>query len=126
MVAFLFILGLMAKPMLVTLALMLILGYWPLRRMSLFKSFYRKIPMIFFRCACTVAFHRKQKAGSAVVQSKTHSARFMNGSSHMSLSGKHSAPLICPFSVLPDHIPWWQVLQRQRHSVGNNCLGRSE
>ncbi len=116
MVAFLFILGLMAKPMLVTLPfVMLILDYWPLRRDEPFqKLFIEKIPMIFISAiACTVAF-LAQKAGGAVVpvEDLSISARFMNGLiSYVSYIWKTLYPFnLSVFYPWPDHISWWRAL----------------
>ena len=79
LVAFLFALGLMAKPMLVTLpAALILLDYWPLRRFGdglpsekqgssvFWKLFLEKVPLFAMAAASSVAAYMAQKVGHAV------------------------------------------------------------
>ncbi|MBU2623043.1 MAG: tetratricopeptide repeat protein [Proteobacteria bacterium] len=116
MVVFLFILGLMAKPMGVTLPfVLLLLDHWPLKRHEPFrKLFLEKTPLLLISAvACVVAF-MAQKAGGAIVSVEDLSflARFMNGLiSYVTYIWK----TLCPFHLAvfypwPVHISWWQAL----------------
>jgi tetratricopeptide (TPR) repeat protein len=116
MVFFMFMLGLMAKPMVVTLPFVLmLLDYWPLRRHEPFrKLIIEKIPLLLISAvACVVAF-MAQKAGGAIVsvEELTFSARFMNAIiSYITYIWK----TLCPFNLAvfypwPAHISWWQTL----------------
>jgi protein O-mannosyl-transferase len=64
----LFILGLMSKPMLVTLPfVLLLLDYWPLERKISYKLLIEKIP--FFICSfasCVITFLVQQKSGAVI------------------------------------------------------------
>jgi tetratricopeptide (TPR) repeat protein len=63
----LFALGLMAKPMLVTLPLiLLLLDYWPLERKFSFKLFLEKIPFFIVAFASSVITYVVQKTGGSV------------------------------------------------------------
>jgi len=63
---FLFALGLMAKPMLVTLPfVLLLLDYWPLNRLSR-KTIYEKIPFFALSAVSSVVTFLAQRSGGAV------------------------------------------------------------
>jgi tetratricopeptide (TPR) repeat protein len=72
-----FALGLMAKPMLVTLPfILLLLDYWPLSRFlnskfSILNLLYEKIPFFVLAAASSVVTFMTQKAGSIIVDTKT-------------------------------------------------------
>ncbi|MGA1825344.1 MAG: tetratricopeptide repeat protein [bacterium] len=63
----LFILGLMAKPMLVTLPfVLLLLDYWPLKRFHSFHSFVEKIPFFIVSGISSIITFFAQQGGGAV------------------------------------------------------------
>jgi tetratricopeptide (TPR) repeat protein len=133
-----FCLGLMAKPMLVTLPLVLLLwGYWPLRRwapqgaaaaktgqpagnfpyprISLARLVWEQIPMFILVVLFSVVAVYAQKAGAMVVSLADIplGARINNALvAYVSYLGKTVFPL--HLSVLYPHpgnaIPWWKVL----------------
>ncbi len=66
LVALMFILGLMSKPVLVTLpAALLLLDYWPLGRLS-WKAVTEKIPLVLLSLASQVVTFLAQRSGGAV------------------------------------------------------------
>ena len=118
---FLFALGLMSKPMLVTLPLlMLLLDFWPLRRAQTDKPLHGFAPLVveklpFFALAlvsCVITF-LVQKAGGAVMQADMVSPgkRVANALvSYVRYLGKLLWPqnmaVVYPY---PAHIPAWQI-----------------
>ncbi|MGA1826320.1 MAG: tetratricopeptide repeat protein [bacterium] len=71
-----FILGLMAKPMLVTLPfVLLLLDYWPLRRLRSRKELYEKIPFFVLVVALSAVTFLVQKRGGAVCTLNTYSIK---------------------------------------------------
>jgi Tfp pilus assembly protein PilF len=63
-----FALGLMSKPMLVTLPfVMLLLDYWPLKRFTILRLVWEKIPFFLLSAiSCVVTFIAQQKGGAVV------------------------------------------------------------
>ncbi len=118
---FLFTLGLMSKPMLVTLPLlMLLLDFWPLRRAQTDKPLHGFVPLVieklpFFALAlvsCVITF-LVQKAGGAVMRGDMISPgkRVANAVvSYVRYLGKLLWPqnmaVVYPY---PAHIPGWQI-----------------
>ena len=126
----LFILGLLAKPMVVTLPfVLLLLDYWPLGRIqlalasgdSLRRSFDRlwhlvleKIPFFIFTLAsCIVTFY-VQRSGGAVASLDSYplAVRISNALvAYVSYIAKMFWPVdLAVFYPYPDSIPAWQVL----------------
>jgi len=119
LLAFFFALGLMAKPMLVTLPFVfLLLDYWPLKRLSQGKSFDKrlvleKIPLFAFAAASCVATFFAQYSGGAVssLTGIPFSIRVANALvSYAAYIGKMIWPyqlaVLYPFPVT---VPWWQT-----------------
>jgi tetratricopeptide (TPR) repeat protein len=121
----LFALGLLSKPMVVTLPLLLLLlDFWPVRRLRLEPGadwlrtgaglVREKIPffiLAFLSCLVTLV---AQKEGGAVqtLQRFSLSARVENALvSYVRYLGKAFWPHpLCPWYSHPGHWPWWQVL----------------
>jgi protein O-mannosyl-transferase len=118
---FLFALGLMSKPMLVTLPLlMLLLDFWPLRRVEADKPLLglaslvaEKIPFFALALVSCIVTFLVQKAGGAVMQTDMISPgeRVANALiSYVRYLGKLLWPqnlaVVYPYPV---HIPGWQV-----------------
>ena len=121
-------LGLLAKPMLVTLPLMLLLlDYWPLRRMNLFREkslknatsmlrlFLEKLPLFVLSAASCFMTYRAQTAGHAVAQEGLLplGVRIANALvSYVSYIAKTFWPArLAGFYPHPDKtIPGWQVI----------------
>ncbi|MGA1825341.1 MAG: tetratricopeptide repeat protein [bacterium] len=111
----LFALGLMAKPMVVTLPFVLILmDYWPLKRFEFFHSVYEKIPFFVLTViSCIVTFHA-QLAGGAVGSLNVYpwNVRIANALvSYIKYLGK----MIWPFRLTilypyPETVPLWHVV----------------
>jgi len=115
-----FALGLMSKPMLVTLPFwLLLLDYWPFKRFLLEKSdankalalFFEKIPFFLLAVGASVVTLFVQRSGGAVSTSLSFSGRIANALvSYVRYLGKTVWPL--NLSVLyphPGHWPAWQV-----------------
>jgi len=125
-----FMLGLMTKPMIVTLPfVLLLLDYWPLRRYSL-RGFIRitplyenaslvelireKIPFLFLSTAsCMVTFYA-QKAGGSIVPSDVYplATRISNALiAYVSYIGKTFWPFsLAVFYPYAQSIPLWQAV----------------
>ncbi len=76
-------LGLLSKPMLVTLpCVLLLLDFWPLRRVTNPASFLRcvleKIPFFVMSLASSIVTYRVQRAGGAVIESFGLASRLVN------------------------------------------------
>ncbi|VAX05601.1 Tetratricopeptide TPR_2 repeat protein [hydrothermal vent metagenome] len=125
-----FVLGLMSKPMLVTLPfLLLMLDYWPLRRFSgrpLRHLIYEKIPLLMLTIASCVITYIAQSRGGAVtdtsgvsVHGEGHAVTFYIGMgerisnalvSYISYLGKTFYPQeLIFFYPFRDIVPGWQV-----------------
>ncbi len=109
-------LGLMSKPMLVTVPfVLLLLDYWPLGRISAFNfqlsAFREKIPFFALVVLSSVITFIVQREGGAVSQALSLSARIANAAI---ACVRYVAKLLWPtdLSVLyphPGHWPAWQV-----------------
>jgi tetratricopeptide (TPR) repeat protein len=74
-----FALGLMCKPMLVTLpCLLLLLDWWPLKRFTIQRLVLEKIPFFLLTVASCIVTYRVQKAGNAVTESFGLGTRLAN------------------------------------------------
>ncbi|MGA1868191.1 MAG: tetratricopeptide repeat protein [bacterium] len=125
-----FILGLMAKPMLVTLPfVLLLLDYWPLdrfqyrhsiddnnlpQRLPIFHLVYEKIPFFVLAAAASIVTFLIQKKGGAVGSLDLYplSSRIANALvSYIKYMVKmicpHDLAIIYPYSSI---LPWWQVI----------------
>jgi protein O-mannosyl-transferase len=125
-----YILGLMAKPMIVTLPLvLLLLDYWPLKRFQLWqsnnenpaiqRSFYfgllkEKIPLFILSFASSIATYLVQKSGGAVgsLAAIPFLARIANALvSYIGYIGKmfwpHNLAVLYPY---PKSIPLWKII----------------
>ena len=110
-----FALGLMAKPMLVTLPLvLLLLDYWPLRRMALgWRLVIEKLPLVALSAASCVATSLAQSDAMAYLESIPFSARIANALvSYATYLGQFFYPVglavFYPHRV--DNLPTWQVV----------------
>ena len=119
-----FVLGLVAKPMVVTLPfVLLLLDCWPLHRFNLGKQdLQRRLPhlllekvplLVLTTLACGMAFYA-QKSGGAIVSVETLSlqARLANALlSYVSYIWKMLWPgNLSVFYPWPSHMPMWQVI----------------
>ena len=112
----LFALGLMSKPMLVTLPfVLLLLDYWPLRRFqpaTFFRLLAEKVPFVLLAVASSVITFLVQRKGGAVSTALTFGARLANALvSYARYIGKMLWPT--DLSILyphPGHWPAWQVV----------------
>jgi Flp pilus assembly protein TadD len=118
-------LGLMAKPMLVTLPfVLLLLDYWPLRRFPLEKSettsissvlflIREKIPLFFLAAVFSLAAFAVQKTGGGISSAGQYplADRFYNAViSYVSYMLKMAWPRkLAVFYPFPDHFPIWQI-----------------
>jgi len=121
---FFFILGLMAKPMLVTLPFVLLLwDYWPLKRFrsdnsalpktSVRNLILEKIPFLFLALAAGIIAYIAQKTGGALGSLERYpvDVRIANALvSYVSYIGKMLWPLhlAIPYPH-PGHIPFWKA-----------------
>ena len=120
-----FALGLMSKPMLVTVPfVLLLLDYWPLqrfRRAALGRLVAEKAPFLLLAAASSVVTFIVQQKGGAVSTSLSVGARIANALvSYVRYIGKMFWP--DDLSVLyphPGHWPVWQVI-----GVGGLAAGR--
>ncbi len=111
-----FALGLMAKPMLVTLPfLLLLLDYWPLQRLAPFKSsiFVEKIPFFALSMmSCVVTFLAQQR-GEAVASLHAVSLSYRLENAPVAILGylgKLFVPVnLCALYPMPPQIPIWEV-----------------
>jgi tetratricopeptide (TPR) repeat protein len=113
-----FALGLMAKPMLVTVPfVLLLLDYWPLGRLSARKDlgnlFAEKIPYFILAAASSVITYRAQQAGGAV-ESLEYLALDTRAMNAVTAYVKYLAVLVYPANLglaypYPASFPWWQV-----------------
>lgn len=117
----LFALGLMAKPMLVTAPfVLLLLDYWPLRRLEGFRSsniklvLLEKVPMFLLVIGSSVATFIAQKAGGAVVPVEVIpvSLRVVNAIfSYVKYLGTLFYPVnLAGWYPYPQVYPWWQII----------------
>ncbi|MBW1899763.1 MAG: tetratricopeptide repeat protein [Deltaproteobacteria bacterium] len=129
-VLFFFILGLMAKPMLVTLPfVLLLLDYWPLKRFRLgslndsqvcrsgsfyFGMVWEKMPLFFLAAGSSVITYMVQKSGGAVSTLAVIPFHVRIGNaivSYVSYIGKmiwpHNLSVLYPY---PKSIIYWQVV----------------
>ncbi len=118
LVLFLFMLGLMAKPMLVTLPfVLLLLDYWPLRRIQSSPSlglFMEKVPLLAFSAASSIVTIIAQQRGGSLssLEATPLNERIANALvSYMSYLGKmiwpHDLAVLYPHPGMP---PWWHVV----------------
>jgi tetratricopeptide (TPR) repeat protein len=118
-----FALGLMSKPMLVTLPfVLLLLDYWPLQRFgpstlhsrtsTFFRLLAEKVPFVLLAAASSVITFIVQRKGGAVSTALTFGARIANALvSYVRYLGKMFWPK--NLSILyphPGHWPAWQVV----------------
>ncbi len=126
-----FILGLMAKPMLVTLPfVLLLLDYWPLRRFPLgesskfcnimshrhiaYKMFSEKVPLIMLSTASCVVTYFAQK-GSGAISSLERVPLDLRVANALVSYIRYIVKTILPHRLallypLPLSIPWWETL----------------
>jgi len=119
LVVLFFALGLMAKPMLVTLPFVLfLLDYWPLKRFQFGQSgggrlVLEKLPLIALSAACSVVIYIAQQSGGAVVSLSLHplTVRTANALiSYIAYIGKTVWPFhLAVFYPYPHSFSWWQV-----------------
>lgn len=118
-VALIFALGLMAKPMLVTLPfVLLLLDYWPLRRLSTLSHFrlvLEKIPLFALAAGSGVMTMIAQQRGGAVSALDQTSLGFRVGNaliSYVAYIGKTLWPsgLSVIYPIPPGPIPLWKVI----------------
>jgi len=112
-----FALGLLAKPMLVTLPfVMLLLDYWPLKRLVLFKPgiWVEKIPFFALSAASCAVTYFAQKHGDAVASLKTVSIFYRLENTPVALVGymqKLFVPTdLCIFYPMRYRIFAWEVI----------------
>ena len=100
LVASAFALGLMAKPMLVSLPiLLLLLDYWPLRRsLSLPKLVWEKSPLFMLSAASCVITFLAQRSGGAVVQLQRFSVGLRAANSLVSYAA-YIGKTFCPIRL---------------------------
>ncbi|MCP4682680.1 MAG: tetratricopeptide repeat protein, partial [Desulfobacterales bacterium] len=119
LVIFFFMLGLMAKPMLVTLPFVLLLmDYWPLKRFQFEKNIIgrlilEKVPLFALSAGSCIITYVAQQSGGAVVPMSLHpvTVRFANALvSYTAYIGKTIWPghlsVIYPYQQI---LPWWKV-----------------
>ena len=111
-----FALGLMSKPMLVTLPLiLLLLDYWPLQRLQLGTSrlIIEKIPFLLLAAASSIVTFFVQRHGGAVssLEGVPMTARVGNAFvSYVRYLGKLFWPTrLSPLYPHPGYWPWWKV-----------------
>jgi tetratricopeptide (TPR) repeat protein len=109
---FLFALGLMSKPMLVTLPfVLLLLDYWPLQRTaSLSSRVLEKLPFLTLSlAACVLAFWAQNKSEAVGIQPLL--LRLENSAvSYASYFGTFFWPVnLAAFYPYPDSIPFWRA-----------------
>ncbi len=120
-----FILGLMAKPMVVTLPfVLLLLDFWPLGRMDPHGGgaagtvnakvlFLEKIPLMFFSAlSCVITFYSQQSSGAvSTLQAVPLTIRIVNALvSYAAYIGKMFWPTdLAVLYIYPDAFPLWQV-----------------
>lgn len=134
----LFILGLMAKPMLVTLpCLLLLLDYWPLGRFKISKGFrlqpaggvstvssliLEKLPFFVFTTVSCVVTYYAQQSGGAMVPFDMHplGLRVANAIvAYMEYIGKMLWPVnLAIFYQLSDSLAFWKVAAAAALLVG--------
>jgi tetratricopeptide (TPR) repeat protein len=113
----LFALGLMSKPMLVTLPFLLILlDYWPLRRfaggLSLKRLILEKIPLLILSTAAGVATLLVQRSSLAIVEKLPLAARIGNGLVSCVIYTKQMiwpARLAVFYPHPGDRLPVWEI-----------------
>jgi len=105
--------GLMAKPMLVTLPfVLLLLDYWPLRRTGWARLVLEKLPLLAMAAASSAVTFLVQRAGSAVVEGLPLSWRLGNALvGYAKYLGKTFWPvdLAVLYPLFPEARPAWQV-----------------
>ena len=118
-----FALGLMAKPMLVTLPfVLLLLDYWPLKRMAdgemapvkrINSLLWEKWPFFLLTGASCVVTFLAQRSGEAVVSLATVSLRYRLENAPVAVVGylqKLFVPAdLCAIYPMPSRIPAWEV-----------------
>jgi len=120
LVVLFFILGLMAKPMLVSLPfVLLLLDYWPLKRFQFGQSgggrlVLEKLPLLAFSAASCVATYFVQQSGGLVRSLSTYPLTVRTGNALVSYIN-YTAKMIWPYnlSMLYPHpltLPWWKVV----------------
>jgi protein O-mannosyl-transferase len=113
-----FALGLLAKPMLVTLPfVLLLLEFWPLQRLhfsTLGKLLVEKIPFFLLAAASCVVTFIAQKSGDAVVSLQAVSLFYRLENTPVAFAGyllKFFWPAnLCVIYPMPGKIPVWQVV----------------
>jgi len=119
LVVLFFILGLMAKPMLVTLPLvLLLLDYWPLKRFQFGQSgggrlVLEKLPLLALSAVSSVATYFVQQSGGAVEPLSVHPLTVRTANALVSYT-VYMGKMIWPFHLAvlypyPPTFPWWQV-----------------
>ncbi|MBU2551744.1 MAG: tetratricopeptide repeat protein [Proteobacteria bacterium] len=126
MVLFFFSLGLMTKPMLVTLPFALLLvDFWPLGRLPyenkkvsnpaalIWRLILEKLPLFFLSALSSMITYMAQKQGGAVAQleSLPFLVRLANAlTSYVAYAWKMILPTgLAPYYPYPDHISWWST-----------------
>lgn len=122
LVAGLFALGLMAKPMLVTLPFVLLLmDYWPLRRISRDKGWpfgrlvLEKIPLIALSAASSVVTYVVQQRGGSMAETELFTAGVKVSNALVAyatyvLKMFWPVNLITPYLHRDVHLPLWQIV----------------
>jgi len=124
-----FVLGLLAKPQIITLPFLLLLwDYWPLRRMHISQSFpnsrapnphcywfllVEKFPLLIFSLLSAIITMKAQSAGGAVLEDVRFSLRLGNAIvSYVRYIQKAVWPVnLSPLYQHPGHLlAWWQVI----------------
>jgi len=119
LVVLFFIFGLMAKPMVVTLPLvLLLLDYWPLKRFQFGQSgggrlVLEKLPLLALSAVSGVVTYFAQQSGGAVESLSVHPLTVRVANAFVSYTA-YMGKMICPFHLAvlypyPPTFPWWQV-----------------
>ncbi len=114
-----FALGLMAKPMLVTVPfVLLLLDYWPLQRFRLGQSgngrlILEKTPFFILTTASCIVTYIAQKSGGAVISSEVYSFTLRVANAQVSYIG-YIGKMLWPakLALLYPHplaLSWWQI-----------------
>ncbi len=127
LIFFFYLLGIMSKPMIVTLpCVLLLLDYWPLERFTLYprpenknRSFsvffiVEKIPLFILSAISSIITYRLQKYSEGVHLEDVTSLSFRISNALVSYV-KYIYKLFFPVNLsilypFPEHIPWWHIL----------------
>ena len=115
-----FMLGLMAKPMLVTLPfVLLLLDYWPLKRFQFGQSgggrlVLEKMPLFTLSAATSVVSYLAQQSGGAIESLSVHTVGARTANALVSYATYIiKIPWPCSLALpypYPQNLPWWQVV----------------